>query len=86
MKTYKQLPIPEDSAWDRSTIWKRPHWRIRNFLIGCKNIIKWVPTLFKDRDWDQYHIYTILQKKQNFKEKKLFMLIVVQEFGKITET
>ena len=71
MKNYKKLTIPEDSAWDRSTIWKRPHWRIRNFLIGCKNIIKWVPTLFKDRDWDQYHIYTILQKKIEFQRKEI---------------
>jgi hypothetical protein len=71
MKNYKKLTIPEDSAWDRSTIWKRLHWRIRNFLIGCKNIIKWTPTLFKDRDWDQYHIYTILQKKIEFQRKEI---------------
>ena len=71
MKNYKKLTIPEDSTWDRSTIWKRLHWRIRNFLIGCKNIIKWTPTLFKDRDWDQYHIYTILQKKIEFQRKEI---------------
>jgi len=71
MKNYEKLRIPEDSAWDRSTIWKRLHWRIRNFLIGCKNIIKWAPTLFKDRDWDQYHIYTILQKKIEFQRKEI---------------
>ena len=71
MKNYEKLIIPKDSAWDKSTIWKRLHWRIRNFLIGCKNIIKWVPTLFKDRDWDQYHIYTILQKKIEFQRKEI---------------
>ena len=71
MKNYEKLTIPEDSAWDRSTIWKRLHWRIRSFLIGCKNIIKWTPTLFKDRDWDQYHIYTILQKKIEFQRKEI---------------
>ena len=71
MKNYKKLTIPEDSTWDRSIIWKRLHWRVRNFLIGCKNIIKWIPTLFKDRDWDQYHIYTILQKKIEFQRKEI---------------
>jgi hypothetical protein len=71
MKNYEKLIIPEDSAWDRSTVWKRLHWKIRNFLIGCKNIIKWTPTLFKDRDWDQYHIYTILQKKIEFQRKEI---------------
>lgn len=71
MKNYKKLIIPEDSAWDRNSVWKSLHWRIRNFLIGCKNIIKWSPTLFKDRDWDQYHIYTILQKKIEFQRKEI---------------
>jgi len=63
--------MPEDSAWDRNHLWRSLHWRIRNFFIGCKNIIKWSPTLFKDRDWDQYHIYTILQKKIEFQRKEI---------------
>ena len=63
MKTYKQLPIPEDSAWSRNTLYGKLHWRIRYFLTGVKNIFRWVPTLYKDRDWDSWHIYTILQKK-----------------------
>lgn len=71
MKIYKKLIIPEDSAWDRNPLWKHLHWRIRNFFIGCKNIIKWAPTLFNDRDWDQYHIYTILQKKIEFQRKEI---------------
>jgi hypothetical protein len=71
MKIYKKLIIPEDSAWDRNPLWKKLNWRIRNFIIGCKNIIKWSPTLFKDRDWDQYHIYTILQKKIEFQRKEI---------------
>ena len=71
MKNYEKLIIPEDSAWDRNAVWRSLHWRIRNFLIGCKNIIKWSPTLFEDRDWDQYHIYTILQKKIEFQRKEI---------------
>jgi len=71
MKNYEKLTIPEDSAWDRNPFWRHLHWRIRNFIIGCKNIIKWAPTLFEDRDWDQYHIYTILQKKIEFQRKEI---------------
>jgi len=41
MKTYKQLPIPEDSAWSRNTLYGKLHWRIRYFLEGVKNIIRW---------------------------------------------
>lgn len=71
MKNYNKLIIPEDSAWDRNPLWRSLHWRIRNFLGGCKNILRWVPTLYKDKDWDQYHIYTILQKKIEFQRKEI---------------
>jgi hypothetical protein len=63
MKNYKKLPIPEDSAWSRNPLWRKLNWRIRYFLTGCKNIIRWVPTLYHDRDWDHSYIFTILQKK-----------------------
>jgi hypothetical protein len=63
MKNYKKLTIPKDSAWSRDTLWRNLHWRIRYFLIGIKNIFRWIPTLYQDRDWDSWHIYTILQKK-----------------------
>ena len=75
MKNFKPLIIPEDSAWNRKTlsarIWRILHWRIRYFLIGCKNIIKWSPTLFKDKDWDDWYIFTILQKKIEFQRKEI---------------
>ena len=75
MKNYNKLPIPEDSAWDRkgvsTWIWRNLHWRIRSFLTGCKNIIRWIPTLYKDKDWDDWHIYTILQKKIEFQRKEI---------------
>ena len=71
MKTYKQLPIPEDSAWDRTTLFGRLHWRIRNFLTSCHNLIKWFPTIWNDRDWDGHYILKILQKKIEFQRKEL---------------
>lgn len=75
MRTFDKLEIPEDSAWGRKTIseriWGILHWRIRSFLTGCKNVIRWSPTIFKDRDWDQWHIYTILQKKIEFQRQEI---------------
>ena len=71
MKTYKQLPIPEDSAWERTTLYGRLHWRIRNFLTSCHNLIKWFPTIWNDRDWDGHYILKILQKKIEFQRKEL---------------
>ena len=71
MKKYKQLPIPEDSAWERTTLFGMLHWRIRNFLTSCNNLIKWLPTIWYDRDWDGHFILKILQKKIEFQRKEL---------------
>lgn len=71
MKTYKQLPIPKDSAWHRKTLFGRLHLRIRYFLTGCHNLIKWMPTIYHDRDWDGNFILKILQKKIEFQRKEL---------------
>ena len=75
MKTYKKLIIPEDSAWNRkgvsAWIWRNLHWRIRYFVGGIKNIFRWIPTLYKDKDWDDWYILTILQKKIEFQRKEI---------------
>ena len=44
---------------------------IRQFLIGVHNIIKWIPVLYKDRDWDFYFVYVMLQKKLEFTEEAI---------------
>ena len=71
MKTYKPLIIPEDTAWDRNALYGKLHWRMRYFIDGIKNIIRWMPTMYHDRDWDQWHIYNVLQKKIEFQRKEL---------------
>lgn len=75
MKNYKKLIIPKDSAWNRKGIlpllWRNTHWRLRYFLKGIKNIIRWMPTLYKDKDWDDWYIFTILQKKIEFQRKEI---------------
>jgi hypothetical protein len=75
MKNYLPLIVPEDSFWNRKTIssliWRNLYWRIRYFIEGCKNIIRWAPTLFKDKDWDDWYILTILQKKIEFQREEI---------------
>ena len=34
-----------------------------DFKIGVKNIIYWLPVIWKDRNWDYRYIYTILEHK-----------------------
>lgn len=63
MKTYTKLQLPKDSAWGRKT-WRRyVHWKLKYFIDGVSNIIRWIPTLYHDRDWDEYFILRMLQKK-----------------------
>lgn len=75
MKTYEKLTIPEESAWNRkgvfAWIWRKTHWRIRYFIGGIKNIFRWMPTLYQDKDWDDWYILTILQKKIEFQRKEI---------------
>jgi hypothetical protein len=63
--------VPNDSAWDRNPLWQKLHWRIRYFLTGVKNIFRWMPTLYKDKDWDSWYIYNILQKKIEFQRQEI---------------
>jgi hypothetical protein len=68
---FKPLPIPSDSAWDRKT-WRSyaPSWFL-NIVDGIKNIIRWIPILYKDRDWDDSYIFEILKKKLYFQREYL---------------
>ena len=75
MKHYTKLPIPKDRAWDRKTFKNKflriVHWRIKNFFEGIWNIIRWAPTIYKDKDWDDYYITKLLQKKIEHQRKYL---------------
>lgn len=35
----------------------------RTTWIGIKNLYKWFPVIWKDRDWDYYYIYQVLKFK-----------------------
>jgi hypothetical protein len=39
--------------------------------VGCNNLIKWTPTIWKQRDWDDSFIFDLLQKKIEFQRKEL---------------
>ena len=35
----------------------------KDFIRGVKNLWRWLPIVWKDKDWDPTHIYKILQFK-----------------------
>jgi hypothetical protein len=63
IKTYKQLSVPKDSAWDRKA-WRSysPIWFL-NFTRGIKSLIEWLPVIWKDRHWDDTYVFEILKHK-----------------------
>ena len=38
----------------------------RNFIKGIKNLFKWFPIVWKDRDWDDHFIFEIIHYQQFF--------------------
>ena len=38
-------------------------YRIKRFFRKCRNVIRWIPTIWKDEDWDQTYIYDMLLLK-----------------------
>lgn len=45
--------------------------RIKRIGKKIRTIIKWVPILWHDEDWDFYYVYNILQKKLEFVHKDM---------------
>lgn len=71
MKQYEKLIVPQDSAWSRRTLRRyTPNWLL-DFWDGITNIVRWIPTLYKDKDWDDWYITYILQKKIEFQREYL---------------
>lgn len=51
--------------FDKIRLWWKFEGRYyhKDFIQGVKNLWKWFPTIWKDRDWDRYFIYEILRVK-----------------------
>jgi hypothetical protein len=59
------------TVFDRIALW----WRFdgkyyhREFVTGVKNLWRWFPVIWKDRDWDSHYIFEILKHKINNQAK-----------------
>jgi len=38
-------------------------WRLKQFIQKIKNLIRWLPIIWKDQDWDDFYIFEILKFK-----------------------
>lgn len=57
--------ISKLNVFDKIRLWWKFEARYypRNFSLGIKNLWRWFPVIWKDRDWDQYFIYEMLKTK-----------------------
>lgn len=43
----------------------------KDFVNGVKNLIRWCPVIWKDRDWDDHFIWKLLIQKLKFQAKHI---------------
>jgi hypothetical protein len=58
---------------------------MRSFIQGIKNLIKWFPTIWKDRDHDYYYTMEVLKKKLEFQAKSMKECSLHANSSKYTE-
>jgi hypothetical protein len=70
MRDIFDIDKDENTTWftkkfERVLIWYNMEGRFtfRNIKIGFKNLWKWLPTVWKDRDWDYRYLITVLEFK-----------------------
>lgn len=44
-------------------MWDHIGWKLRSIYRSIRNLIRWLPIIWKDRDWDSHYIYEILKVK-----------------------
>jgi hypothetical protein len=65
-----ELKIYQKHVQKDTRFFIRPYW-LRNFFRGINNLIIWLPTIWKDRGWDDHYIFEILKKKLLLQRKCL---------------
>ena len=55
----KETLIEKITNW----LWNNIGWKIRFFYKSIKNLIRWFPVIWKDKDWDDHFIWEILKTK-----------------------
>jgi hypothetical protein len=68
MKKQQETQYETNKMFNKIRIWWRWEGRYmhKEFAQGVKNLWKWFPTIWKDRDWDHEFIYNLLAKKLEF--------------------
>jgi len=41
---------------------------LRKILYGLENVVRWLPVIWNDRQWDEYYLFRIMKKKLELME------------------
>ena len=44
-------------------------WKVKRFIRQIKNVLRWLPTIWKDQDWDDFYIFEVLRVKLKHQAK-----------------
>jgi len=60
-----------ESLFDKISLWWRFEAKFyhRDLISGIKNLIRWFPVIWKDRDWDDHFIWQVMIQKLKFQAK-----------------
>lgn len=59
-------------AWDwfyDNIYWKTIGWRLKEFRSSVNKLIRWLPIIWKDRDWDDHYIWELMKNKLRWQAK-----------------
>lgn len=42
---------------------------LRKILYGLENVVRWLPVIWNDRQWDEYYLFRIMKKKLQLMEE-----------------
>jgi len=64
----KKEEVKKINVFEKISLWWKFDGRYmhRNFAKGIKNLWRWFPVIWEDRDWDHDYIYTLIRTKLNF--------------------
>lgn len=65
------MNIEKINIFERISLWWRFDGRYmhKEFALGVKNLWRWFPTIWKDRDWDDSYIFEIIRVKLEHQAK-----------------
>ena len=61
----------DDKWWTLKRYWRAIRYFPCDVRVGVSNLIRWVPVIWQDRDWDHHYFYDMMYHKLKYMEEFL---------------